>query len=167
MPHAQNTKKVIVIPQKKRSMLAYIKASVDSKLFQQFYCSVDGKPLNVLRGGKLSCAFYVTSVLKIFSLIGDIQLTVHRALDDLQASGWYEITTPKPGCIVVWAEEQNRSNTGADYKKYYVGKHKHIGFFLGGGKAISNIGEKRVPTITPLRYRPVAFYLWHDLLNID
>lgn len=164
MAYAKNTKSVRVVPLTKESYIAMIEAASGSKLFRRFFCTVNGRKMEVLRDGKLGCAFFVTAILKIFSLAAEVQITVHRALDELARSGWRITKKPKKGDIVVWGELPNTSNTGKEYEKFYLGKHKHIGFYLGNGRAVSNVGEKKMPTITSVRYRPLAYFLTHERL---
>ncbi len=121
----------------KESYLAMIKNSVGTKMFQEYFAKVNGKKEEVLHKGDRSCAIYVSSILLLFRLIKNTQLTVHRTLKDMQKSGWVEIKRPKVGCILLWEE-----------KEYGKGNpRKHIGFYIGKNKAISNSSKKGSPTI--------------------
>lgn len=123
----------------RESYLACIQNSVGTKLFQEYYARVDGKKKDVVEKGDKSCALYVSSVLKLFGLIGDVQLTVHRTLSGMEHNGWVKITRPKVGCVIVWKE-----------KEFGAGNpRKHIGFYIGKGIAISNSSAKGVPTRHP------------------
>ena len=163
--YSRNTKSVQVVPLLFESYLSFIRLSVGSKSFQQFYCRVNGKKLEVMRDGQLSCAFFASAVLKLFSLIGNVQLTVHRTMDDLMKSGWRPIKRPRIGCVIIWDEDVYSERQDETYRKAYVGRHRHIGFYVGGGKAISSRKEKRTPTVHAWKFRPVEMLLWHPRLD--
>ena len=60
------TKKQKVVPILIDSYIAIIKNSVGSQLFRNLYAKVNGKKIDITENGKLSCAFYVSSVLLLF-----------------------------------------------------------------------------------------------------
>lgn len=149
----------------KDSYIQAIKNSLGSNLFRNLYARVNGRRKDILEDGRLSCAIFVSSVLRNFSLISEIHATVNGAEKDLQRSGWIKLTKPKPGAILVW-----------EAKKYSDGYHKHIGFFIGADKAVSNntrkhrpvihhwtFGQKNDPTGQPIR--TVESIYWHPNLN--
>ena len=117
------------------SYMALIENSVGSKQFRNYFAMVDGRRTDVMKGGSLSCAFFVTSVLVIFNLIERMHGTVGSAESDLKKSGWKEIAKPKAGCVLVWEKKMPGDKNS----------HKHIGFYIGGGIAISNDSKKRYP----------------------
>ena len=137
--------------------LAVIKNSVGSKLFRNFYVKIDGIKTDVMRNGDLSCAFYVYSILKIFGLISRIHGTVDSTISDLKKIGWKEIRKPKAGAVLIW-EELEFSNGE---------HHKHIGFYIGDGKAISNSDRKKFPVDHLWRKsgRKVEAIFWNDKLE--
>jgi|SRR3989344_1849035 len=108
--------------------LAIIRNSLGSKIFRNLYASVNGKKLDIMENGNLSCAFFVSSILTIEKLIKEIHGTVDGTIKDLEASGWEQIKKPKLGSVIVW--EKIDFGIG--------GEHKHIGFFVGKNEAISN-----------------------------
>ncbi len=114
----------------KKSYLAMIKNSQGTKMFSDYFAFVKGKSKNLLKKGRLSCAFFVSSVLKIFNLIESVHLTVKGTIKDLKKSGWQKTKRPKIGDILVWEKEQG---------------HFHIGFYLGKNQAISNSSKKGFP----------------------
>jgi hypothetical protein len=150
--------KPTVVPSLLDNYLALITNSKDSKLFRQWYCLVDGQKTEVMDDGSFSCAFYVTSLLKLLDLAHEIQITVHRAISEMERSGWQTIAEPRRGAVVVWdaipAEDQRWGR-----------KVKHIGFCLGDGHAISASAKQRQIVVHPLDYRPILFYLWHAELD--
>lgn len=154
-----------------KNYLAVAKASVGSNLFRKLYYEVHGitpswlashfgkerkkRIVEILRDGNLSCAFFISAILKIFSLIPEIHTTVRGTLEDLKHSGWREIKRPRPGSIIVWGSEKSKNG----------GVHKHIGIYLGDGKVISNRDFKKSPKIDRWDYRPVEKILWHKKLK--
>ena len=128
-----------------KNYLAVIKNSVDSKMFKHIYVLDDNQEKDILEDGKLSCAYYVSCILKIFNLI-DQETSPHAAVNGLIKnivnSGWEETKDLKIGNIILW-----------DEKKYPSGKfHSHVGFYLGDDKAISNSGEDGHPIIHHYTY---------------
>ncbi|MEK9174746.1 MAG: hypothetical protein AAB725_02135 [Patescibacteria group bacterium] len=117
-----------VIPDIYKTYLSVMKNSVGSEIFKNFYAKVNDKKQDIMEDGKLSCAFYVSSILAMFKLIYKIHGTVDGTVRDLEKNGWERIQHPEPGSVLVW-EEQESSD----------GKcHKHIGFYVGNDEAISN-----------------------------
>lgn len=139
----------------RKNYLLLAKSSVGSKLFRKLYYDVRGKRIEVLRDGDLSCAFFVSGVLAIFGLIGSLHTTVTATIADLKRHGWRPITKPREGAIIVWAP-----------KKFKSGEtHRHVGFYLGGGKVVSNSSKKRSPKIHAWDYRPIETILWNPKIK--
>jgi hypothetical protein len=138
-----------------KSYLAFAKASVNSKMFQKLYFRKDGKDIDILKNGDLSCAFFVSSVLKIFNLIKDTHTTVNGTVKDLEAYGWKAVKKPIEGSIIVW-----NSKTSKD-----VTIHKHIGIYIWQNKAISNSSKKRSPQINEYNYYPIEKILWNKKIK--
>ncbi len=161
-------KKEKVIPILFDTYIAIIKNSVGSKIFRNSYAKVNGKKKDILRNGKLSCAFFVSSILALFPLFGLIKYPPHGTVDgtirDLEESGWEKIKNPKVGSILVWEK--------IDYGNKNF--HKHIGFYIGGSKAISTSNVKHgKPTIHHWTYgikgnqpiRKVEAIFWNKKLQ--
>lgn len=139
-----------------KTYVTFIKNSINSKIFRNSFANIDGEVRDILENGKLSCAFYVCSVLKIFDLISDMHATVDGAIKDLEKNDWYEIENLKPGAILVW--ERSGINAG----------HRHIGFYLGDDKAVSNGTKKRKIIKHHFKYknkRKIEKILWCDKLD--
>lgn len=145
------------------SYLAVIKNSVGSKLFRNRFYFINGKALDVLENGNLSCAYFVSSVLYHFGLTGQVHTTVVGTKEDLLKSGWLEINKPKIGSILIWESK---------YFSQSDSWHMHIGFYIGGGKAISTSSKAG----TPIKHhwkkddatgtkRKVLQILWHKALG--
>jgi uncharacterized protein YycO len=148
-------KKQKVVPLILDTYLLVIKNSIGSKLFRNLYAKVNGQKTDITKNGNLSCAFYVSSILFLFKLIKEIHATVNGTARDLKESGWSEIKKPKVGCVLIWTETDFGNNS----------LHKHIGFYVGNRKAISNDYKKGYPTEHDFKFRKIESILWHTNLN--
>ncbi len=112
--------------------LTVIKNSTSSRLFRHFYAEIEGKKTDILGNGENSCAFYVTSILKLFNMINEIHTTVPNTMNALLAEGWLQVnvTDMLPGDVLIWD---------------WNGQHGHIGFYIGNNMAISNSSIKKSP----------------------
>ncbi len=127
----------LVVPILYDTYIAVIKNSPGSNLFRNSYAKIGRNRKDILENGKRSCAFFASSILCIFNLIKEVHATVDGTLKDLRNSGWGEIKRVKIGSILVW-EAMDFGNGDA---------HKHIGFYVGKNKAISNFYKARQPII--------------------
>jgi hypothetical protein len=125
------------------SYLAIIKSSVGSKMFRAFFAEVGGKKTEVTQKGNLSCAFFVSFILKYFDLIAHGHMTITGLIRDMEESGWKRIEKPKPGCVLIWEAVHDGGN------KFYTSGHRHIGFYIGKDKAVSNLSSRGWPAVTP------------------
>ncbi len=147
----------------KLNYLAAIRNSEGSRIFKNLWAEVDGVKRDILEDGDLSCAQFVSGILYLYKLINDRHATVDGTVRDLENYGWYEITNPKEGCVIVWE--------GITYPD--GNEHKHIGFYLDNGQAISNSPEDKSPKIhnwtygngNDEKYRKVSMLLWHKDLD--
>ncbi len=117
--------------------LAVIRNSVGSNIFRNFYLELDGVKMDATKNGVVSCAFFVSSILNMFShlkLIKEPHLTVKSTVKDLLKSGWKEISKPRPGAVLVWEEKESHG-----------GRNRHIGFYIGDGRAVSNDPDAGMP----------------------
>lgn len=144
------------------SYLSAIRNSVDSKTFRNLFFEISDKKTDITKNGELSCAVFVSSILKMFDLIKKRHSTVSGTIKDLIDSGWKKIERPKRGSILVW-EDKNTEE----------GVHKHVGFYVGQRQAISNRRSTRVPSIHHWTYgtkdktptRKVETIYWHQSLD--
>ncbi len=112
------------------SYLAAIRDSVGSKMFRHLYAIDEhGNRSDILKNGRLSCAYYVAFILYHFKLIGDGHATVTSTIKDMEKSGWTVVNTPEPGDVLVWETSTEHVEDES---------HEHIGFYLGDGRATSN-----------------------------
>lgn len=140
---------------------SYIKAirnSIGSKLFRNLYAYVDGEKRDIARNGTLACDIYVSSTLLMFGLIDKLYATVDSCVSRLPKCGWYRIKKPRPGAILVWEAVKFPDRQ----------KHKHIGFYIGKNKAVSNNYKKRVPAAHHWNFggnRRVTQIFWNKRLS--
>ncbi len=125
----------IIKPLLSDSYLVIIKNSVDSKIWRRGYVLVNGKRTEIYRNGQLSCAFFVSSILRLFDLIDEVHATVAGTIKDLKKNRWQKVRKPSLGDILIWQEIEDRDGL----------KHAHIGFYIGGKQAISNSSRARSP----------------------
>ncbi len=142
---------------KYQNYLIMIKVSEGTQLFRRLFVLENNQEKDVLQNGQLSCAYYVSSVLKIFGLISFPHATVTGTIKDMLENSWQESKELKPGNVLAWEEKQSKT-----------GKHFHIGFYLGNNQAISNDGEKGCPVVHDYAYqgeRKITKILTHSLIE--
>ena len=105
-----------------------IRNSVGSHLFRTVYALVDGEKKDILRDGELSCAFFVSSILSHFKLIGSVHAGVEGLRKDMEASGWRKTDMVIPGVVIAWGPLIQASGES----------HPHIGFALDETTAVSS-----------------------------
>lgn len=116
---------------KKKNYLATIENSAKGEnwMFRNLFFNINGKETDVLEDGGLSCAFFVSAVLYLSKLIGDLHTTVVGTEKDMKERGWIEIKDLKEGAVLIW-ERKTGNSDGVP--------HYHIGFYAGNDRAISN-----------------------------
>lgn len=146
-----------------QSYLAMIKNSMGTKMFRNLYINTPSGKKDVLNNGQFSCSVFVSYVLYGWGLITDTHAKIDPAIRDMLGFGWYVIKEPREGCIIEW-----------DYKLMNGSHNKHLGFYLGKEKAISNRQEKGFPIIHHWTFgidknkkpkRKILNLYWHDKLN--
>lgn len=111
-----------------------IKNSVGTQMFRNlFVINENGKKLDALKNGDLACAFFVSCILKIFSLINYPHATVDSAVRDMLDSGWHLTKKLESGNVLLW--EKNKEG------------RRHLGFYVGNNKTISNFYKKKHPVV--------------------
>lgn len=151
-------KKQKIVPLIFDTYLAVIKNSVGSELFRNFYAKIDGKRIDVMKNGELSCAFYVSSVLVLFQMIDKVHGTVDSTVLSLKKSGWRAVKKPKIGSVLVWEK--------IDFGRDDI--HEHIGFYIGNGRAISNSSKLGHPVRHHWTFggkRRIKIILWNPKLK--
>ncbi|MEA2113463.1 MAG: hypothetical protein U9P63_02320 [Patescibacteria group bacterium] len=147
-----------------QNYLEVIKASEGSKMFRNFYVLNDNKKRDILENGQLSCARYVTSILKLSDLISETHATVSGTMRDMLENDWKPTKKLVPGNILVWGKAVSSNGK----------PHSHIGFYLGADKAMSHREEKCLPIIHHYTYgkdkngnhkRKIVKILTHQLIK--
>ena len=136
-----------------QNYLRMIKDSQGSQMFQCLYVLENNKKKDILKNGQLSCAYYVSSILKIFDLISQPHATVKSTIKDMLKNNWRETKKLKPGNIIVWENKKN---------------HLHIGFCLGKNRAISHCYEMKAPIVHDYTYnqkRKIIKILTHKIIE--
>ncbi len=113
--------------------LAVVKNSIGAQTWRNFYAQVGGKKIDIMKNGDLSCAFFMSSILVMFGLVEKIHGTVAGTISDLEKSGWRKTRTLKPGAIIVWEAKKDKNGE----------PHKHLGFYVGDNKAVSNSSKTK------------------------
>ncbi|HSW81639.1 MAG TPA: NlpC/P60 family protein [Candidatus Saccharimonas sp.] len=137
-----------------QNLLHIAHAAVGSNMFKHIFVTDErsGKTFDALKGGELSCAYFVSTALAMCGLIDHPHATVATTLKQMHAAGWRKVAKPTPGAVVYWPS---------------VEEHGHVGFYLGDGKCISNSTAEHLPVEHGLTLsngsEPEAFYM-HDLL---
>lgn len=128
----------MVRPLNFKTYLSLAENSAGSFAFQELWAEVEGRKKNIVRGGDISCAFFVSFILSAFGwLAGGIHATVGGTLRDMEASGWRRISRRRIGCILIWEPITHPSGE----------THTHIGIYLGGKRAVSNHPVHKVPEV--------------------
>ncbi len=142
------------------SYLAVINNSIGTRMYRNLYAEVDNVVTDVSHDGELSCAYFVSSVLAALGLIKKSHAVVSSTVKDLQESGWHEVPAahePPIGSVVVW---ENAAFSGGEL-------HRHIGFYIGNGNAISNDQKTGCPNKHSLQSatRNIESIFWHPKLE--
>jgi len=144
-----------------KNLMNMIGASIGSEMFRNLYFRQDKESVDVLEDGNLSCAVFVSNLLYLNGLLQKQHTWVSTTIKDLEESGWKNITTQRPGGVIVWGPWERSS-------------HKHIGFSLGQNRAVSNVDMQKSPQKHHATYgenqdgspkRPIEAVYWNSLLN--
>jgi hypothetical protein len=150
------------------SYLQAIKNSIGSNFFRNLFAYVDGVRMDIRDDGRLSCAAFVSTILFIHKLSGDVHATVEGTLKDMAASGWQEIDKPRPGAVIIW-----QPLPPEDVHDDLYWQHDHIGFYIGDDMAVSHLGNQRHPAMHHWTYgekdgqpvRKIEKIYWNNKLN--
>jgi hypothetical protein len=116
-----------------KTYLQMIRNSAGTEMFRNWYVETrEQGEFDAMSDGEDSCAFYVSAILKIFSKVNAVHGTVASTVKDLEESGWAEVEKPEPGDVLVW-----------EAKQFGDKKQRHIGFYMGSGKALSTSWKEK------------------------
>jgi hypothetical protein len=157
MPASFNMPASNLIKLVRKNLLLSLRTSAGTTMFRHFYVrrKSDGKELDTMEGGELSCAFYVSGMLAIFGLIDHAHSVVATTINRMQEAGWQETKVPRPGAVAVWPARDG---------------HEHIGFVLDADEYISNNLSKQSPQLHKQKLpdgRMPKTYYWHPALDQD
>lgn len=116
------------------TLLALAEGSCGAHTWRHLYLRREPADEDILRGGDLSCAYFISSLLLIMQLIKEPHATVQGCLRDMTTSGWHQISKPQPGAVLVWEPKGNGQES-----------HSHIGLYVGDKRAVSNSSWRRYP----------------------
>lgn len=150
-----------------------IKNSVGTRMFRNAYFISNNKKIDVLKNGDLSCAVFVSSVLKLFGLISAPHATVKGTIKDLEKNGWKKISKLKIGAVLHWDCCPSTDSTGSSQASSGRAAlenegHEHLGFYIGNDKAISNSSKKGMPIVHHYTYndkRKIIGIYWNNKLK--
>ena len=144
-----------------RQMEFFLRASVGNQLFRRWYIASDEKIVDVVQGGNLSCALYVSSILTLLGLLKEpkVHTCIRTLVPALKESDWRETTaTLQTGMIIEWAQKRGESGN----------MHGHVGFVLDEHRAISTndlLGTPEIHSIHTHKGREPRAYYAHPLLH--
>ncbi|MBU4422040.1 hypothetical protein KKB41_03745 [Patescibacteria group bacterium] len=145
------------------SYIKAIKNSVGSKIFKNLFYIIKGRSIDALQNGNLSCAYFVSTILRHFDLIKEWRTSVDGLVEEMEECGWEKILKPRKGAVIVWEKM---------YFRHSGEWHGHIGFYIGGGWAISTSSFRRAPTAHPWqaysgsqKKRKIIAIYWHKKLE--
>jgi hypothetical protein len=157
---------VVVEPLVLETYLAVIESSVGTPLFRTFWANVNGKRMNIVRDGRVSCSFYTSSILKLFNLVSEVQVTITRLKKDMKESGWKQIPRARKGAVVFWSALPADTSRMKKDAGVYQPLVSHCGFVVSATEAVHNDGDKTMaPIRAQLRYRPIESFWWHPALE--
>ncbi len=147
-----------------KSYMEMIKNSVGTRMFKSLIADVDGEQQDILEGGVLSCAKFVSSLLYLNKLIDDVHAMTPSLVKNMERNGWIKIKDDdlRPGAVVVWKA-----------RPYPDGSQvPHIGFVIENGEVISTSPVKGEVVRHPINYlksrddisdgkREVESVYWH------
>ena len=141
-----------------KTYMKMLENSIGSRLFNSAYVTdqTKNKTFDVLNDGEFSCAFFVSGILKIFSMIDNPHSTVATLLKKLEEDdSWEKVSAEniKPGDVLFWEEMTFEDGT----------TNEDVGFLIEKNKAIStNYIEKKItshhPTFDGTRKIEIAYH---------
>ena len=144
-----------------------IENSLETKMFRNFYCLLDGQEKDILENGRLSCAVFVSSILVLHGLIEGPPRAPHAMVKSLvknmEDSGWQKTSQPCPGAVLVWEPMKSGERV-----------NDHIGFYWKDTRAVSNGTQMNAPMFHHWTYgqkengdpiRKVTAIYWHNKLE--
>lgn len=117
--------------------LTMVRASEGATMYRTLWADVDGVRRDILDNGRVSCAFYVCSMLFHFRLIEQMHATITGLEADLKRSGWRQVEHLVPGAVIIWEKAVQEGGEA----------HEHVGIYLGEYLAVSHSDKTKTPVI--------------------
>lgn len=116
---------------KKETYLIMIENAEGTRMFRSLFAQRDDSenPEDILNGGELSCAFFVSNLLLLFGWVDAPHATVKSVRRVLLENGWESVGAEdiQSGDVVFWEEVVSKNSD----------RHSHVGFALNDKEAIS------------------------------
>lgn len=125
----------------KENYLAMVRNSAkgENHMFRTYFVEVNGKRVNALQDGGLSCAAFASGIMYLQNpalesagrprWLASTHANVGSTEKDMEQNGWRQVgTEPREGDVIVWDPKSGADGT----------MHWHMGFCVGGGRAVSN-----------------------------
>jgi len=134
---------------RKETFLKMVENSVGCKLFNSLIMKKEGKVVDILGDGDVSCATFTSSILFLNRFLPEQKATVPGLEKVLSESDKFiEISmtdfSPKKGDIVFWESIMGDDGIG----------HTHVGFVLNETEAVSTTGILHAAISHPLYKKP-------------
>lgn len=129
-----------------KTYIETIKNSIWSDIWRHFYIDYDSwKSVDILRNGSVSCAYFVSNILKQFGMISTSHANVDATKQSMIRDGWTQLNLQHhiwdiPEWAVVFRSAKQWSDVDDIYGKNNS-IHKHIWFYIWNQQAISNQSE--------------------------
>lgn len=155
----------------KKNYLAVVRnaAKGENHMFQNYFIELDGKEIDALDGGGLSCASFVSAILYLQNpplagagvpqWLSSTHANVSSNEKDMAEHGWSEIDERREGAVITWEKKPAPDGT----------LHLHQGFYVGNDRAVSNgSNTTHMPEEHHATYdgtRKIIRVWWHEALN--
>ncbi len=119
------------------TLLAMAHNSIGSATWRNFYRLEDGQKTDAVEGGKLSCSWFVSTLLRSLELLTTVHLRTESTVKDMESNGWFRIEDRRPGAVIVYANQMRASGRS----------RPHIGFCINENEVISTGDQNGSPEI--------------------
>lgn len=132
---------------RRSTYLKMIENSVGSKIFNSRFIEENGKEIDELEDGNLSCAVFVSSIFLLNKMIDDILsdvIDVEKYMEESLSFVQVDENNIEKGDILIW-----------EGIKFQIDglPHRHIGFAFSGKEAISTSDDEQKVIKHPIIYK--------------
>lgn len=148
-----------------RRLMVLLLNSLGTNQYRAYYLEQDGEAVDVTQDGELSCAFFVSAILRMATLpdepplIESVCLNNEALIEQLVVAGWEEVdlntSPPKPGMVVIYDWQDG---------------HRHSGVVCAPDEVISNSSELRQPDKHHLTFNGshgILRVFWHPSFTVQ